>query len=169
MQDHTDTISRQDTRRKTEAWVLYGEAETVRIAHPSTSSERTHLSLPLASCPVTAGFPSPADDFAEDSLDLNEYLIKHPAATFFVRVAGMSMKDAGILPGDLLIVDRAAEAGDGAIVIAVLDGEFTLKRLRKRGEKVQLQPENQSYRSIEVTGETNFQVWGVVTHVIHKT
>jgi len=116
-----------------------------------------------------AGFPSPADDFVEDSLDLNEHLIKHPAATFFVRVAGMSMRDAGILPNDLLIVDRAIEPYNEAIVIAILDGEFTLKRLRKQAGRVELIPENNSYKPILVTGESDFQVWGVVTHVIHET
>lgn len=116
-----------------------------------------------------AGFPNPADDFVEGSLDLNDYLIKHPAATFFVRVAGMSMRGAGILPNDLLIVDRAVEPYDRAIVVAILDGEFTLKRLRKRAGRVELIPENKSYKPILVTEESDFQVWGVVTYVIHKT
>lgn len=115
---------------------------------------------------VAAGFPSPADDFLEDKLDLNERFIKHPAATFFVRVAGHSMIKAGINSGDLLIVDRSLEAKSGSIVVAVLNGDFTVKRISKRGERVFLIPENSNFNPIEITDESNFQVWGVVTNVI---
>jgi DNA polymerase V len=118
--------------------------------------------------PVQAGFPSPADDFVEKSLDLNELLIEHPAATFFVRVQGSSMKDVHILDGDVLIVDRAKEAASGSIVVAVLNGEFTVKRIEKKGDSVFLVPENKKFPSIEVKREMDFQVWGVVTYVIHK-
>lgn len=119
--------------------------------------------------PVEAGFPSPADDFVEKSLDLNELLIEHPAATFFVRVQGSSMKDAHILDGDVLIVDRAKEAVSGTIVVAVLNGEFTVKRIEKKGEALFLVPENKKFQPILVTPEMDFQVWGVVTYVIHRT
>lgn len=118
--------------------------------------------------PVSAGFPSPAEDTIEKTLDLNELLIKHPAATFFVRVQGSSMKDAHILDGDVLIVDRAKKAVSGSIVVAILNGEFTVKRIEKKGETVWLVPENRKFPPTEIKPEMEFQVWGVVTYVIHK-
>ncbi len=118
--------------------------------------------------PVAAGFPLPADDVVEKTLDLNELLIEHPVATFFVRVQGSSMKDAHILDGDVLIVDRAKKAASGSIVVAVLNGEFTVKRIEKKGEIIWLVPENRKFPPIEVKPEMEFQVWGVVTYVIHK-
>lgn len=124
--------------------------------------------LPYFTAPVKAGFPSPADDYMEEKLDLNEHLIQHPAATFFVRVEGDSMKGAGILKGDLLIVDRALEASNGKIVIAVINGEFTVKRIRKVQETVFLEAENPHYPPIQIDPNWDFQVWGVVTYVIHK-
>lgn len=126
------------------------------------------MKLSFFQSPVQAGFPSPADDFVEKSLDLNELLIEHPAATFFVRVQGSSMKDVHILDGDVLIVDKAKEASSGSIVVAVLNGEFTVKRVEKKGESIWLVPANRKFPSIEVTPEMDFQVWGVVTYVIHK-
>ena len=117
---------------------------------------------------VPAGFPSPAEDFIEDHLDLNEHLIHHPAATFFVRASGQSMVNAGIFDGDLLIVDRALSPQDGDIVIAVLFGELTVKRIRKRRDRLLLEPENAVYPVIEVPQEADFQVWGVVTNAIHR-
>ena len=123
--------------------------------------------LPLFSARVPAGFPSPADDYIDRALDLNEHLIRHPAATFFVRVSGDSMVDAGIHPGDILVVDRAEEPAHGKIIIAALNGELTVKRLSRSRGAVYLLPENPSYAPIEVTPETQFQVWGVVVHVIH--
>ncbi len=123
--------------------------------------------FPLFLARIAAGFPSPADDFIDKKLDLNEFLIKHPAATFFVRVDGDSMIDVGIHSGDILIVDRAQEASDNKIVIAVLDGELTVKRIHKIKNKLYLVAENPSFDPIEVNEEMNFEVWGVVTHVIH--
>jgi len=123
--------------------------------------------LPLFTARISAGFPSPADDYIDRKLDLNEYLIKHPAATFFVRVQGDSMIDAGIHSGDILIVDRALEPADNKIVIAVLYGELTVKRIKKTKSKLVLLPENPSFKPIEVTTEMGLEVWGVVTHVIH--
>lgn len=117
---------------------------------------------------VPAGFPSPADDYIEGHLDLNEHLIHHPAATFFVRASGHSMVNAGIFDGDLLIVDRALSPQDGDIVIAVLFGELTVKRIRKRQDQLLLEPDNAAYPAIEVPPEANFQVWGVVAHAIHR-
>jgi DNA polymerase V len=129
--------------------------------------DRTTYRLPLFACHVAAGFPSPADDYLEGQLDLNQHLIKHPVATFFVRVAGDSMVRAGIHPGDLLIVDRSLEVRDGRVVIAVVDGELLVKRLRQRGECVYLVAENPSYPSLLITEAMDFSVWGVVTNVIH--
>lgn len=126
------------------------------------------MKFSLFQMPVQAGFPSPADDFVEKSLDLNELLIEHPAATFFVRVQGTSMKDAHIHDGDVLIVDKSKEASSGSIVVAVINGEFTVKRIQMQGDSVFLVPENKKFAPIAVTREMDFQVWGVVTYVIHK-
>ncbi|MFU8797874.1 MAG: LexA family protein [Gammaproteobacteria bacterium] len=126
------------------------------------------FSLPLFSSKVQAGFPSPAEDYQEGHLDLNNYLIQHPAATFFVRVAGDSMIGAGIFANDLLIVDRSLSAQSGKIVIAVVNGDFTVKRLEKTGNKIRLLPENPEYPAIEITEESECQIWGVVTNVIHS-
>ncbi|WP_300672160.1 translesion error-prone DNA polymerase V autoproteolytic subunit [Desulfoluna sp.] len=122
---------------------------------------------PLFMGKVAAGFPSPADDYVEGTLDLNTYLIKHPAATFFVRVAGDSMIGAGIHPDDLLIVDRSLEPRDRKVVIAVVGGDLTVKRFRRRGDRVFLEAENEAYAPMEMTDEMGFQVWGVVTSVVH--
>ena len=116
---------------------------------------------------VSAGFPSPAEDYEEGPLDLNTHLIAHPAATFFVRVSGDSMKEAGIFSGDLLIVDRSLTPVSGKVIIAVLDGALTVKRLYQRGNTILLVPENSEYAAIPVKEEQQFEVWGVVTHVIH--
>jgi len=130
--------------------------------------EDAHLTLPYAASRVKAGFPSPADDYIEKSLDFNEYLIKRPAATFCVRVSGDSMINAGIHDSDLLIVDRSITPKHNSIVIAVIDGEMTLKRLIRSKGRVILQAENPDYPSIIITDEMNFEVWGVVSFVIHR-
>ncbi len=122
--------------------------------------------LPFYSSRVQAGFASPADDFIEQYLDLNELLVKHEQATYFVRVAGRSMIDAGIYPDDILIVDRSLEASHNKIIIAVIEGEVTVKRLYKRDGKVILKAENKDYKDIPVLGELN--TWGVVTSIIHR-
>jgi len=116
---------------------------------------------------VAAGFPSPADDYLEGQLDLNKYLIRHPAATFFVRVTGDSMIGAGIHSGDMLIVDRALEPGDKKVVIAVVNGELTVKRLCKQKDRLVLMPENDRYEPIFIENEMDLEIWGVVTSVIH--
>ena len=121
----------------------------------------------LATEQVAAGFPSPADDHLEGKLDLNEYLVKHPAATFFVRVVGDSMINAGIHAGDLLVVDRSLEAVNRSIILAVIDGEITVKRFIRHKDQIMLMPENESYQPITVTDSIGFEIWGVVTHVIH--
>ncbi|HSA13975.1 MAG TPA: translesion error-prone DNA polymerase V autoproteolytic subunit [Spirochaetota bacterium] len=124
--------------------------------------------LPLFVARIPAGFPSPADDYIDCALDLNELLVRHPAATFFVRVSGDSMTGAGIFSGDILVVDRAEQAAHNSIVIAELDGELTVKRLVREGSALYLFPENPAYRPIQVTGDTAFSVWGVVVHVIRS-
>jgi len=126
------------------------------------------IPLPLFTSEVAAGFPSPADGYMDDALDLNQLLVTHPAATFFVRVSGESMVDANIHPGDVLVVDRSLEPKSKDIVIAVLNGEFTVKRILRKSGRVFLVPENKSFPLIEVGKEEEFQVWGVVTYVIHK-
>jgi DNA polymerase V len=123
--------------------------------------------LPLYLAKIPAGFPSPADDFIDRKLDLNEHLVKHPAATFFVKVQGSSMTGAGIHSGDILVVDRSLEPADKRIAVVALNGELTVKRLRKAKGRLYLASENPEYRAIEVTPEMNFEVWGVVVHVIH--
>lgn len=123
--------------------------------------------FPLAGEAIPAGFPSPAEDYLEKSLDLNELLAPYPEATFFVRVSGDSMIGAGIHDGDMLVVDRSRTPKSGNVVIAFIDGEFTVKRLRKTGGVLELVPENEGYSTIVVTPETEFEVWGVVRHVIH--
>jgi DNA polymerase V len=128
----------------------------------------TKWARPLFLASVSAGFPSPAEDYIEGRLDLNRHLIKHPAATFFVRVAGDSMIGAGIHPGDILVVDRALEPQDSNVVIAVIDGELTVKRISQRNGKLFLVPDNQAYRELEIVEAMEFEVWGVVTSVIHN-
>lgn len=118
--------------------------------------------------PVQAGFPSPAADEGDKQLDLNAHLVQHPAATFFVRVDGDSMTGANIQRGDILVVDRSLEPQSGKIVVAVVNGEFTVKRLKCVEGKVFLEAENSRYASIPIDSSSDFQVWGVVTYVIHK-
>jgi|TARA_E500000081_G_C6123160_1_gene349249 DNA polymerase V len=124
--------------------------------------------FPFFTVRVQAGFPSPGDDYIERNLDLNELLIKNPSATFFVKVDGDSMKDAGISSGDTLIVDRAIEAKDKSIVIASINGELTVKRVWIANKKVFLKPENDDFSPIEITEEMDFNIWGVVTYVVSK-
>lgn len=129
-----------------------------------------HLpTLPLYMQPVKAGFPSPADDFLDNKLDLNEFLIQHPASTFFLRVSSSSMRNAGIYIGDVLIVDRSLEPANNAIVVVALDGELLIKRIKHEKNAIQLLSDNPHFETITIAEEQNFQVWGVVTSVIHKT
>jgi DNA polymerase V len=125
------------------------------------------LEIPLFMVPVEAGFPSPAADYLEGKLDLNEYLIKHPAATIFVRAPDDSMIKAGIFPGDILIVDRSIKPTDKKVVIALIDGGFGVRRISKIKGKVFLVPENENYKPIQIDPETDCEIWGVVTNVIH--
>jgi DNA polymerase V len=135
------------------------------VQTPDLTNKKKQLLFDAA---VPAGFPSPAADYEQDRLDLNKHLVTNQAATFFVRVAGDSMIGAGIHNGDLLIVDRSLEPKNKNIVIAVLNGELTVKRIKLLYGKIILEPENPDYASHEVTADTAFEVWGVVTNVIHK-
>ena len=123
--------------------------------------------LPLAGSTIAAGFPSPADDYIEKSLDLNESLISNPAATFFVRVAGDSMINAGIHDRDLLIVDRSLAAEPGRVVIAVIEGELMVKRLCRFRSRWVLMPENDAFQPVEIEDDGDLMIWGVVTYVVH--
>ncbi len=136
-----------------------------KIYKPELASK---IERPIFMVPVEAGFPSPAEDYVEGNLDLNEHLVKHRAATFFVRVAGDSMINAGIHSGDILVVDRAEEVVDKKVVIAVLDGELTVKRFRNKEGEIFLAPENDDYKPIKILDFSDFEIWGVVTAVIHK-
>lgn len=142
-----------------------GLAESIRdVLLPDMS---TKLELPLQNCSVPAGFPSPAEDYVEHKLDLNSYLVTHPAATFFVRASGNSMTGANIHDGDLLIVDRSIEAAHNDIVIAVVLGEITVKRLHYLRGEIALVPENDSYQTIFINEHSDLHIWGVVTNAIH--
>lgn len=124
--------------------------------------------IPFAASVVPAGFPSPAEDLVLDQLDLNDFLIKHPNATFFMRVSGDSMVDAGIFDKDILIVDRSLNAHNGQVVIAAVNGELTVKRLILQNEKAILSPENKKYKPITIESLDELKIWGVVTNVIHS-
>lgn len=139
----------------------YANVESVMWPDRSTKWAR-----PLFMTSVSAGFPSPAESYIEGHLDLNRYLIKHPVATFYVRVSGDSMTGAGINAGSILVVDRHVEAEDGDIVIARINDELCVKRLRVRRGRIWLMPENDNYQPIEVIESMDFEVWGRVMHAI---
>ena len=128
---------------------------------------RSRLALPLVGERVAAGFPSPADDYVEVGIDLNEQLIRHPTSTFFLRVSGESMLGTGIHHGDLLVVDRSLDPRPGRVVVAVLDGEFTLKRLVQHQGRLRLEAANPAYPPLELHRCGDVQIWGVAIHVIH--
>ena len=131
--------------------------------------QRRGYVFPLYSNQIQAGFPSPAeDDVPFEPYDLGAKLIPNPASTFFIRVTGESMRDAGIFPDDVLIVDRSLEASNGDVVVAAINGEFTVKRFFRKGKRVELRPENSKFRPIVVTTDMDFIVWGVVKTVIHN-
>ena len=138
------------------------------VTHIYKCDVKSDRELPLFLSKVRACFPSPADEYLDKKLDLNEFLIKHPAATFLVKVKGDSMIKAGICSGDILIVDRSLEPKDKRIVVAVINGEFTVKRVSKKRDKLYLVSENDAYAPIEIKEEMDFAIWGVVLHVIHS-
>lgn len=144
---------------------LEGYPEVTEIGQSTASINNSNvvkLEIPLFSSTVAAGFPSPAEDHIEDTLDLNDYMVQRPDSTFMLRVEGESMKNAGILPNDILIVDRSLKATHNKIVIAAVDGELTVKRLFHRGGLVKLLPENPAYPEIELESEAELKIWGVV-------
>lgn len=129
------------------------------------SDLKTDLTLPLVEG-IKAGFPSPAADYSDLSIDLNRELIRNPSSTFYARVKGDSMKDAGIDDGDLLVIDKSLEAEDGKIAVCYIDGEFTLKRIRIKQDGIYLLPANSNFRSLKITDENNFIIWGMLTYAI---
>lgn len=150
---------------------MHSQPEELKVVAISTplNDDSANLSLPAFLSGVQAGFPSPADDYIENRLDLNQLVVKHPEATFYVRVEGESMSDANIHSGDILVVDRSATASNGKIVIAVINGEFTVKRFCLRSDGAYLVPENPRFPAFKIEQDAEFQIWGVVTYVIHKT
>lgn len=133
-----------------------------------TFIEQKGLSFPLYNCQVQAGAPSPSEDVPAEKLDLGSYLVQNPASTFFVKVAGESMTGAGIFPDDLLIVDKSITATNGDVVVAAVNGEFTVKRLFISKNKIELRPENKKFNPIPFKEESELNIWGVVKNVIHR-
>lgn len=130
--------------------------------------KRTGCALPVFMSAVSAGFPSPAEDYVEGTLDLNEHLITRPSATFMVRATGDSMTGVGIFSGDILIVDRSLQPEHGTIIIAVVDAELTVKRLYRRNGVIRLEAANPAYPPLSVSGDMELWCWGVVTAAIHQ-
>lgn len=142
----------------------------LQLFKPKYNIDPAYSNIPMVSESVHAGFPSPAEDMLEESLDINRLLVKHPAATYYVRVKGESMRDAGIYDSDILVVDKSLEPTNNCIAVCYIDGEFTLKRVLIRAEERQvvLMPANNRYKPITVTPENEFIIWGIVSYVIHK-
>ena len=146
------------------------QSQQTRVSFETFQPDRDapKTALPLFSGKVAAGFPSPADDYIEKTLDLNELLVQRPAATFFVRAEGESMLGAGIHPNDILVVDRSLEPVTGKIIICALNGELTVKRLKSERDVIVLGAENPAYPDIVVQDGMDMVIWGVVTNVIHS-
>ena len=142
--------------------VLYSQ-KSLEIFYPDTS---TAIALLLVDAGISAGFPSPADDFLDSSIDLNKALVKNKDATFYGRVKGDSMIDAGLSDGDLLIIDKSIEPKNDKIAVCFIDGEFTVKRIKMEKDVIWLMAENKKYQPIKVTKDNDFLIWGVVTNVI---
>lgn len=144
---------------------LYNTKE-FKMFVPDTSSK---IDLPFLESLIPAGFPSPADDYMEMSLDLNEKLIRNPSSTFFAQISGSSMINSGIYDGDIVIIDKSLHPKDDSILVCIIDGEFTLKRFKKIDEEsAYLMPDNPEFDPIKITKHNNFMIWGVVTYTIHK-
>lgn len=141
---------------------------SITLTPQPTPLEASPLAIPLASYSVQAGFPSPAEEFCTKRLDITEVLVKHPQATYLLRVSGQSMKDAGIDDGDLLVVDKAIKPRHGHIVVAVVGGEFTVKYLHMRAGRFKLKPANATYPEIVPADGETVEVWGVVTSAIKR-
>ena len=134
----------------------------------SFDSATKKFRIPLLNASVSAGFPSPADDYTEENIDLNEHLISNPFSTFFLRVKGESMINAGIKDKDLIIVDKSLIAKPGNIIIAMIDGEFTIKRLSIKNDELYLKAENHNYPDFRFKNHIDVQIWGVVIYSIHS-
>lgn len=137
----------------------------LEIYKTDTSSE---LPLPIADEGIRAGFPSPAQDFMDLSIDLNKELVRHPSSTFYGRVRGDSMHDAGVTDGDILVIDKSLEPHDGDMAVCFVDGDFTIKYIRIEKDIVWLIPANKKYEPIKITGDNDFLIWGIVTYSIKK-
>ena len=138
---------------------------TLEIFKAETDAE---LALPIADEGIKAGFPSPAQDFMDLAIDLNKELVKHPASTFYGRVKGDSMTDAGIYDGDILIIDKSLDARNGDMAVCYIDGEFTIKYIKIEKKVIWLIPANEQYQPIKVTEDNDFLIWGIVTYSIKK-
>lgn len=144
------------------------EAHPLKIEGQAAATTPEGERLPLYLSPVQAGWPSPAEDYVDEQINLHEIAVRNPAATFFVRASGDSMLGVGIHDGDLLVVDRSLEAAHNRIVIAALDGELLVKRIVRRGGKTYLAPANPEYPEIDITNREYVHIWGVVSYVLHK-
>lgn len=146
--------------------------KTIKV-YPCAESPRA-LYMPFSANTISAGFPSPANDYLESRIDLNEELIKNPSSTFFARVSGLSMLGAGIDENDILIIDKSIQPRNGCIAVCCLDGEFTLKRIcivwspSDRKNNVSLMPENDNFKPILVTEDNELIIWGIVTYIIKQ-
>ena len=143
--------------------LLHNNVNPLNIYSCNTNTSLSLLYIPSG---ISAGFPSPADDFLDLSIDLNKELIKNPSSTFFGRAKGESMMDAGIHDGDLLIIDKSLPPANGKIAVCFIDGEFTVKQILKKENSCWLMPANKKYKHIQVTEDNDFIVWGIVIHVI---
>ncbi len=133
-----------------------------------SASKNLFKKVPFFEASVAAGFPSPAEGYLDSDLDLNDYLVKNPPSTFCVKAIGESMKDAGIQSGDIMVVDRSLEPKNRSIVLAIINGDFTVKRVNVSENHLYLMPENDSFNPIKITEDMDFEIWGVVTFIIHK-
>ncbi|WP_439882308.1 LexA family protein [Pontibacter sp. MBLB2868] len=139
-----------------------------RLLETYSITDLPGVEIPVYASYVSAGFPSPADDYLEDRIDLSKYLIQNPTSTFMMRVKGNSMMDAQINDGDMLVIDKALKPADGYPVVCFLDGEFTVKTFKLTDGKAYLVPANPAYKAIEITDEMDMRVWGVVVWILHK-
>jgi len=145
-----------------------GKEQNENIVELYATRADTEMRLPFVDAAISAGFPSPALDFEDQQIDLNEHLIRHPSATFYGRVKGESMINAGVGDGDILVIDRSLEPEHGKIAVCFIDGEFTAKRIHVSGGKLLLMPENTKFKPIQVSEESNLKIWGIVTYVIKQ-
>lgn len=144
------------------------KASTVSVSIIPAPFDSEREGVPLYLCPIPAGWPSPAEDYIEEYLDLHKFAVRNEPATFFLRASGDSMLGAGIHDQDILVVDRSIEPVPGKVVIAAVEGELTVKRLVKKGKRLLLMPENPDFTPIDITQHEDTCIWGVVTFVLHS-